>query len=85
VVFAFHEGLGDSVVEKTSALAEGVKVGRIRRAEFKLEHFNLTLNDEAHTLHTGPNGQQVAVNPWRLLFVELGLPFNQVSGCSPST
>jgi pimeloyl-ACP methyl ester carboxylesterase len=79
-VLAYHPGLGDTVVEKRSALAESVK-GKIRRAEFKLDHFNIKANDETQTLYQAPSGQQVSVNPWQLLFVELGLPFGQVSGC----
>lgn len=80
-VLAYHPGLGDMVVEKWSSLAETVK-GKIRRSEFKLNHFTIKANDEAHTLHEAPGGQHVTVNPWQLLFLELGLPFNQASGCS---
>jgi len=82
-VLAFHPGLGDSVVEKRSALATGVK-GKIRRAEFRLEHFNLKANDEVHTQYEAPSGQHVTVNPWQLLFEELGLPFDHVSACGQS-
>jgi hypothetical protein len=81
MVLAYHLGLGDGVVEKSSAHAEGV-AGKIRRSEFRLEHFNIKANDEAETLHEAPNGQHVKVNPWQLLFVELGLPFDQVRGCA---
>ena len=80
VVYAYHKGLGDGVVEKTSAHAEGV-IGRIRRSEFGLQHFNMKANDEAYTLHEGPDAQVVQVNPWQLLFVELKLPLHQMSSC----
>jgi len=78
-VYAYYPGLGDMAVEKWSALAEDVK-GKIRRAEFELDHFNIINNDQVQTVYPDPSGVQVSVNPWQLLFVELGLPVTQI-GC----
>ena len=80
MAICMHDELGDSLVEKTSAHALNV-VGKIRRAEFELQHFELKTNPQKMTSYEGPNNQQVTVNPWMLLFVELGLPIAAVSHC----
>ena len=66
-----NEGRGDGVVARTSALADGV-TGKIRRAEFKLQHFNITSNSEETTIYDSPFGKRV-VTPWQLMFLELGI------------
>jgi pimeloyl-ACP methyl ester carboxylesterase len=80
IVKAFHDDLGDGVVETTSALAEGV-AGNIRRTQFKLQHFNIKTNDEVSGHHEAPSSYQVVVKPWELLFVELGVPFSETTRC----
>lgn len=79
-VLAFQEGKGDSIVEKTSALAEGA-AGKIRRAQFKLHHFNLKANDEQYIQWQFPSNQWTKVNPLTLLLVELGVPIDRKTAC----
>jgi hypothetical protein len=62
----FIEGQGDSVVEKTSAHAQGI-AGKIRRTEFKLQHFAIKANREQYTHHQAPSGDATVVNPFGLL------------------
>jgi len=77
------DGRGDGIVEKRSAHAEGV-VGRIRRAAFKLHHFAVKANCEQYTTYESPSGNQMLVNPWQLLFVELGITeFRLLTQCDP--
>jgi pimeloyl-ACP methyl ester carboxylesterase len=78
----FKEGKGDAVVERTSALAEGVT--GVRRVEFHLEHFNLKANNDQQATFDTPEGQ-FSGYPWQLMFAELGLPLgNMLSGCNPT-
>jgi hypothetical protein len=67
----FREGLGDAIVARRSALAEGV-TGAIRRAEYKLEHFALPDNSEQQAVFDSPAGT-FSMNIWQLLFYELGI------------
>jgi pimeloyl-ACP methyl ester carboxylesterase len=66
----FKEGRGDSIVARSSALAEGM-VGP-SRAEFALDHFNIYTNSEQTTGYQTPGGSET-VNSWQLLFLELGV------------
>ncbi len=75
----FKEGLGDAIVARYSALAEGV-TGAIRRAEYQLEHFALQDNSEQQAVFDSPAGT-FSMNTWQLLFLELGV--TDIS--SPST
>lgn len=77
---AFIEGEGDSVVEKKSAHADGV-VGSIRRTSFALHHFSVKANHEVYGTHETPSGDHVTVNPFQLLFLELGVPYVQTRSC----
>ncbi|HET9637092.1 MAG TPA: hypothetical protein VFP26_14280 [Gemmatimonadaceae bacterium] len=79
----FKQGLGDSVVERSSAIAEGV-VG-VRRAEFGLHHFNIKSNNDTQAIYQSPVGIR-SVYPWQLLFLELGLDAaHALARCSPVT
>lgn len=74
---AFLAGSGDFVVEKTSALADGV-MGDIRRTEFAANHFSLICEDKVFASY-GPTGMTLAL--WQVVFYELDLHFSTVSGC----
>jgi hypothetical protein len=67
----FREGLGDAVVARYSALAEGI-TGAIRRAEYQLEHFALVDNSEQQAVFDSPAGA-FSMNTWQLRFHELGI------------
>jgi hypothetical protein len=74
----FKEGEGDAVVERSSALAEGVSGPR--RLEFKLNHFNIKANNDQQSMWEG----QILVYPWQAMFAELGLPLgNILTACAP--